>query len=102
MPNHQSHQQKTVRFAAYADHLDLSGTPPITLAHSGREELDQLIPFLLPREQMAVAYYPESDVTAYNGRIADEIHVFENLTNSTGRIPRIMLADGMVVEVTLK
>lgn len=101
MSDESLNKTRTVRYVTYSDRLDLNNVPPIILADASREDLQRLIPFLLPPDEMTTANFPESEITAWNGEVADEIHDFENLTVSTGRVPRILLSDGQVAEVVL-
>lgn len=91
-----------VRFQRYTNPIDLAGQNIFALSGATRETARRLIPCLVDPEQMQEKLVPEPDATAEMiSQTADEIHEFTWATQGGTRIRRLLLKDGVVIELML-
>ena len=89
-------------FAEYREHLDLIGKDVIGLAGATREKARVLFPMVKEPSAMQsrVAFF--GAYRAYNGELADEVHIFRDARQGDQRITRLLLRQGRVIEVTFR
>jgi hypothetical protein len=93
---------RTCHHADYSQHLDLTGKDVISLASASREKAKALFPMLRDTSGMSRRFGFRPAVRAYNGEIGDEVHIFSNVRQGTGRVTRLLLKEGRVIEVTFQ
>lgn len=92
-----------VRYKRFTNRINLAGQNIMALSGATRANARRLIPFLVDPEKMQEKLAPESEVTATMiSEIADEIHEFTRATQSTTKICRMLLKDGIVIELMLE
>lgn len=95
-------EMRDVRRHVYREKLDLSGKPLILLSGAPIESARELIPFLRPVAQMAVTKVSCDEIRVYNGKEADEIHEFSNITQAGHRLSRILVQEGIIIELAFQ
>jgi hypothetical protein len=91
-----------VRYKRYRDTIDLAGQNIIALSGATREDARRLIPFLVAPDQMQHREVPVAEATATMiPEVADEIHEFTRVTQGGIKVRRLLLRDGVVIELML-
>jgi hypothetical protein len=96
-----STDRRIIRFAKYEEPIDLAGVDLIGLSSATREQLRAVIPSLRDPGGMTKGWAPTSRLEAMNGEIADEVHAFANATKGAYRLKKVLLREGIVIEVQL-
>ena len=90
------------RHHVYSQPLDLTGEDLIGLGRASRRGVKKVIPCLVPPSKMTAATGIKKHLTAMTGELADEVHEFENATQGSFRLEKILLKEGVVVEVIMR
>jgi hypothetical protein len=90
------------RSASYGQPFDLTGKNILSLVGSPKDEAKRLFPALIHASAMSVRLARKRTLMAYNGEIADEVHFFRDARQGSGRVTRLMLREGKVIEVTFQ
>ena len=91
-----------VRHRLYRERLDLTGKPLVLLSGASLEAAREVIPFLAGPNDLGTATVDLTEVLAYNGEQADEIHAFTNVKQGREKLSRILMRDGRIIELTIK
>jgi len=100
--NRGKHETVSICTSRYRDRYDVASHTLMQLVGCDVEILRNAIPFLITRDAMTVEELPKPETIAYNGEEADEIHYFTSVTQGGSRITRVLLRNGVVVELTVK
>jgi hypothetical protein len=95
-------EMRSVRRHLYRKKSDLTNKPLIILSGGPIETARELIPFLRPATEMETTAVSRDETIAYNGEEADEIHMFANVTQAGSRLSRILVRDGIIIELTIQ
>ena len=90
---------RTYHYADHGEHLDLAGKDVISLSGASREKAKTLFPMLGEPSGMSRRMGFRRTLRAYNGEMADEVHVFSDVRQGTSRVTRLLLREGRVIEI---
>jgi hypothetical protein len=82
--------------------MDFLGKNLIGLVDAPRAKVKAMIPVLRDLSAMEQRSGTAQELQDHYGDIADEVHEFLNATQGTGRLLRIRLKEGRVIDMSLK
>jgi hypothetical protein len=89
------------RHYVYSQPLDLTGEDLIGLGRATRRAVKKVIPCLVAPSKMAAATGFKKYLLSMTGELADEVHEFENATQGSFRLQKILLKEGTVLELVM-